>query len=121
MSTYKKITRHPNTGVYDNATWHDDYFGHHMYGVEFPGDKVVYPYEQVEKAQLKEFWADDVINAMRTWIDKTPSDRGLLPEIKTDLVLEFLKELNKTYKQRWTDHPLDGDGAVDNLRAKKSA
>lgn len=43
MSTYKAITLHPLTGMPELATWHDDYYGQHEYGVEFPSDKKVFP------------------------------------------------------------------------------
>lgn len=48
MSTYKQWTKHPATGLWEHATWMDDYFGRHHYGVSFPsdGDKVFDPYEQ---------------------------------------------------------------------------
>lgn len=42
MSTFKKITQHPITKEWEDATWRDDYFGDHNYGVEFPSDKKVY-------------------------------------------------------------------------------
>ena len=36
MSTYLKETLNPATGEWETATWHDDHFGNHYYGVEFP-------------------------------------------------------------------------------------
>lgn len=42
MSTYKRETKHPVTGEWSNATWLDDYFGNHKYGVKFDGDDFVY-------------------------------------------------------------------------------
>ena len=38
MSTYIQETKHPVTGAWELATWHDDYFGNHNYGVQFPSD-----------------------------------------------------------------------------------
>jgi hypothetical protein len=38
MSTYNRKTKHPVTGIYENATWQDDLFGNHKYGVIFPSD-----------------------------------------------------------------------------------
>ena len=101
MSTYSKITRHPQTGEYESATWIDDYFGHHVYGVMFKSDDKVYPVEMVEKAALKEFWAADVLNALREW-------RGFTEEE----ILEFLTALNIVYKDRWNRDPEGGEGAV---------
>jgi len=38
MSTYNEQTKHPVTGKWENATWYDDYFGNHNYGISFPSD-----------------------------------------------------------------------------------
>ena len=35
MSTYARSTRHPETGEFEPAIWHDDFFGSHHYGVQF--------------------------------------------------------------------------------------
>lgn len=35
MSTYIRRTKHPATGKFEPATWIDDYFGPHRYGVRF--------------------------------------------------------------------------------------
>lgn len=40
-----KQTKHPKTGKWENASWIDDYFGKHHYGVEFPSDKNSYVYD----------------------------------------------------------------------------
>lgn len=42
MSTYKKLTKHPNTGQWEYALWIDDCFGNHHYGVQFPSEPDVY-------------------------------------------------------------------------------
>ena len=39
MSTFKQTTKHPTRGDWQNATWHDDFFGNHKYGVTFPSDE----------------------------------------------------------------------------------
>lgn len=40
MSNYIQDTYHPETGELHSASWLDDYFGHHKYGVMFPDGKV---------------------------------------------------------------------------------
>lgn len=50
MSNYQKTTQHPVTKKWQLATWRDDYFGRHNYGVEFPNDIKVY---DVRKVVLK--------------------------------------------------------------------
>lgn len=39
MSTFKKTTKHPVRGDWQYATWYDDMFGNHNYGVVFPSDE----------------------------------------------------------------------------------
>lgn len=106
MSTYQKITRHPNTKKYEHATWIDDYFAPHMYGVKFPEDDVVYPVPMVDKAEIKEFWAEDVLETL-TNMDFNESE-----------LLDFLFELQNVYENRWGRDPEGGEGAVKHYQAK---
>ncbi len=46
MSTYQRFTKHPVTGRWENATWIDDYFARHHYGVEFPDGSVFDPWQK---------------------------------------------------------------------------
>lgn len=120
MSTYKKITRHPNNGAYFNATWHDDYFGHHLYGVEFPGDKVVYPLDMIEKAQLKEFWVEDVLKGFQGFLETiNRKNVGVCTDETERDIIELLKCINIAYKQRWERDPIEGEGALENLQKKR--
>jgi len=57
MSTYNKETKHPNTGEWHNATWRDDFYGHHHYGVEFPNGEMFDP----EKTKLETVFSDQEI------------------------------------------------------------
>lgn len=107
MSTYSRITRHPLTAEYSIAEWRDDYFGPHRYGVKFAGDDVVYPADQVNNAQLKEFWVQDVLQTLR--------DMGHTE----DQIILFLRQLQKVYKARWKRDPIGGEGAVENERQKR--
>ena len=108
MSSYKKITRHPATGQYENAFWIDDYFKPHVYGVKFSDGKV-YPVEYVKEAQLDHFWADDVLAAVRAWLPQPNDARAF--DSEEDAVLDFLDKLNEAYAKRWEDDPLYGGGA----------
>lgn len=42
MSNFTRRTKHPYTGVWEDANWLDDYFGKHEYGIQFPSDLKVY-------------------------------------------------------------------------------
>lgn len=48
MSTYIRTTKHPVTGKWQKATWYDDYFGNHHYGVQFAGEEKVYDPSKVK-------------------------------------------------------------------------
>lgn len=106
MSTYKQVTRHPQTGVYEYATWHDDYFGPHVYGVEFPSDRKVYPIDLVNSKKIETFWANDIIGALNEWARF--SERQTLSD--------FLNIVEEHYKARWERDPVGGEGAVDWLQ-----
>lgn len=105
MSTYTKITRHPLTGEFAMATWRDDYFGPHLYGVEFPADSVVYPSEQVSNSQLETLWFDDVTQGLRNYLLGDPQE-------VEEKILKILEKINEAYKDRWKRDPVLGEGAV---------
>lgn len=46
MSNFKSYTRHPYTGEFSMATWLDDHYGPHRYGVKFPNGDTFSPDEQ---------------------------------------------------------------------------
>jgi hypothetical protein len=39
MSSYYRKTKHPKTGEWERASWLDNLFGGHHYGVIFPSDE----------------------------------------------------------------------------------
>lgn len=43
MSKYNAITKNPRTGKYEAATWLDNHFGSHKYGVKFADGTVYNP------------------------------------------------------------------------------
>ena len=43
MSTFTKLTRIKTDTEYQRCVWHDDWFGNHNYGVEFPSGIIVDP------------------------------------------------------------------------------
>jgi hypothetical protein len=112
MSNYSKITRHPITGTYEKADYQDDWFGPHMYGVLFTSDKKIYPIEQVNNAQLKEFWAEDVLEAFMAYVGEDSAS----PEMD---LLVFLEYLDYAYKARWERDPNGGEGAIENEHKKR--
>lgn len=101
MSTYSKITRHPRTWQYESATWIDDYFGQHLYGVRFMSDDKVYPAGQVSQAELKHYWAADVFETFRRITDGSEES-----------ILMCLGQLQTVYNERWEADPIGGGGAT---------
>lgn len=100
MSTYTEVARHPQTGLYEVAKFHDDYFGPRLYGVEFPSDGKVYPKDLVDKKHVYTFWVEDVKQAfemLNGWEDLS----------------DFLNYIEDEYKARWQRDPIGGEGATD--------
>ena len=48
MSSYIRQTKHPITGYWEEASWLDDYFGSHSYGVKFPSSGKVFRADDYE-------------------------------------------------------------------------
>jgi hypothetical protein len=105
MSTFVRVSKHPQTGQYELATWIDDYFGPHIYGVLFNSDQKTYPTEMVDKAEVKNFFAADVKVAFLKYIEGQELD----PHAE---LLKFLNGLEETYNERWDRDPLYGEGAT---------
>jgi hypothetical protein len=94
MSTYNKITKHPQTGIYEIATWRDDYYGPHLYGVEFKSDNKVYPSELVMSKEVRNLWYEDVIEAFKIMM---LSDN---PDVGNNDVVDFLNQIQQQYITR---------------------
>lgn len=106
MSTFSKVTRHPQTGKWEMARWIDDYYAHHVYGVHFNSDDKTYPTEQVDKAQITDFWVQDVVMACFAFFNDEPEE-------KHQKVADFLNEIQREYNERWKRDPATGEGATD--------
>jgi len=76
MSTYSKQTKHPITGEWHEATWIDDFYGSHRYGVQFPDGETFNP----EKTKL-ETRDDEPVKT--NYVDsRTPEEREADSKIK---------------------------------------
>ena len=49
MSTFQRLTKHPTTGIEELATWNDDFYGKHRYGVFFLSDKFMWREEEIKE------------------------------------------------------------------------
>jgi hypothetical protein len=64
VSNFIRRTKNPATGKFENATWLDNHFGGHRYGVRFPSDGMIY------NAELQGDWEFEDHDA-------TPDDRWI--------------------------------------------
>ncbi len=65
MSTYFKHTKHPITGEWENAQWIDDYYGSHLYAVQFPSDGKVFDVRTTEfetRQNINCYWGTKIVN-----------------------------------------------------------
>lgn len=107
MSTFVRVTKHPQSKKYELATWVDDYFGSHIYGVHFKSDGKVYPTELVDKGEVKNFWVEDVKIGFLKFLE----DNDMTEQPNEDL-LDFLNYIQLAYNERWERDPLLGEGAT---------
>jgi len=67
MSNFIAPTRYPDeAGEIQPATWLDDYFGPHEYGVRFPDGKVFHEKEIESKKPIYHFAVFDALVATKT-------------------------------------------------------
>jgi hypothetical protein len=109
MSTFPRVTKHPITGKYEKAMWIDDYFGQHIYGVQFQSDDKVWPTELVDNNEPKNFWVEDVKVAFLDYLKNTGCKAFHDPEVE---LTKFLNFIQYAYKERWADDPIGGRGAT---------
>lgn len=80
MSTYRRMSKASGMDKYELATWHDDYFGYHNYGVEFPDGQVLDP--RVIKIRTRDFTEKERIE-----LTTTPAETYWLKE----MLMKFFK------------------------------
>lgn len=93
MSTYKASTQHPFTGEWEMATWLDDHYGPHKYGVRFPNGDTFDPREH----ELKTMGFDERMNEAYTeWYQKHKPEDPTWPGDKFSK--EAYEELGRLYQ-----------------------
>ena len=87
MSTYSKQTKHPITGEWHEATWIDDFYGRHRYGVRFPDGETFNP----EKTKLETREDDPMIP---NYVDKLNLTEKITVEVEVHDVanIEFYRK-----------------------------
>lgn len=112
MSSYTKITRHPQTGAWEKAFWIDDYFGSHVYGVQFKSDNKVYPTDIVNKKNSQHFWAEDVKSAFELYLTHNgEASNDAYAYLQSELIV-LLNLIEGAYKARWKRDSLEVEGAT---------
>ena len=53
MSNFERLTEHPETGEMKSASWLDDYFGKHKYGVKFKGEDKIYKESEIQAYRVE--------------------------------------------------------------------
>lgn len=94
-----RITKHPKTGKWEKASWVDDKFGHHNYGVSFPSEPEKYYDTRKFKLVTKE-WNNgigvDFVNNKLVLGDLISFD---IPEGRAKEVCDFLGEYVASIKK----------------------
>mgnify|MGYP003404001845 CR=1 FL=1 len=105
MSTYSKLTKNPKTGEFEYATWMDDYFGRHHYGVKFPDGEVIDP----EKVELETMDMPNNPSSNEDWEKNFTSEFGLeLQNLQTRReVVEFIRTTRLEAQRSLAEEILD--------------
>jgi len=90
MSTYNKQTKHPVTSKWEVATWADDYYGNHRYGVVFSNGDTFDP-EKIKLETRQEKIEEKQVNPKEA-IGKTKTQFHLVPPRVLKEVAEALTE-----------------------------
>ena len=100
MSTYSKQTKHPVTGEWHEATWIDDYYGRHLYGVQFPDAKIFDP----DKTKLETRDSGKIITV---YVDsRTPEEREADSKIETTVTTaSAMNYTDKRLEEKRTINP----------------
>lgn len=64
MSSYKKLTKNPETKQFELATWIDNYFGEHNYGIIFDSSPNVVFDPRDEPLETKDMASTGITNAV---------------------------------------------------------
>jgi hypothetical protein len=90
MSNYKSYTQHPYTKEFEMATWLDDHYGAHQYGVRFPNGDTFKPND----LEVKSF-DERMYDAYCEWFKENEPQEGTRPGDKyTD---EAYADLGRLY------------------------
>jgi len=111
VSTYQRRTKNPVTGEFEEATWLDDHFGRHRYGVQFPDGKI---YRQSDHQ-----WEFDDPPSMVY----PPPEKKVTPPPAIPPMVPSAKERVDAVYEAWTDPDAQGlqDIEVMHERAMQQA
>lgn len=75
MSHYMKLTKHPIKGHWEMATWLDDYFGRHKYGVKFEDKVFRASKHKFFTLEVEEQTVQETISILNNELDPTKLDK----------------------------------------------
>jgi len=111
MSTYSKQTKHPVTGEWHEATWIDDYYGRHIYGIEFPDGEMF----NADRTKLETRDDEPVTNTEKKCCEHYNGTKDItnscifcktyIPR-NTDKILRNWEEIRKDLHKPFTEAPL---------------
>ncbi len=104
MSNYAALTKHPETGEWVNATWVDDHFGRHRYGVFFPDGKV-FREEQIDGVDIYGV-SDDESTTIQHWDKSNENLQRLQKALRGDTDMAITKTTTVV------DYPVDDFKAI---------
>ncbi len=86
MSTYNQMTKNPDTGQWEDATWIDDYFGPHQYGVRFPSSEQIWGGRELE---TRDYTAEEQVvmleESLKSSLDNEAQMRELFRSTEREL------------------------------------
>ena len=113
MSNYTAMTKHPKTGEFKRATWIDDKFGSHNYGVQFEGETEVYDCRKI-KLETRELTDQEETEFRERYAALTPNGPAS-PELVEKINKEFksthpdVQSMQTYVKPDWLDAHACGD------------
>lgn len=112
MSSYKKLTKHPETKQFELATWIDNYFGEHNSGIIFDSSPNVIHDSRDEEFETKEDTAQEInIDFWSKSRQETNNEQSTYYEIVSTIhsitrksVLKELQAIIKTHIEANTEN-----------------
>jgi hypothetical protein len=91
MSSYKKLTKHPETKQFELATWIDNHFGEHNYGIIFDSSPNVIHDSRDEEFETKELCNECGKEIHESWV--TYANNGCLCNLQDPIIKQIIAKI----------------------------